>query len=66
MLLNQISLGYEYRIPLQADDALDSLYDHLKIEGESHPYEVRYIPHVVLAGQDSMQKYCPILILKFY
>ena len=29
-----------YHIPLQADDALDSLY-HLKFEGESHPYEVR-------------------------
>ena len=30
----------EYRIPLHADDALDSLDDHLKIEGESRPYEV--------------------------
>ena len=25
----------EYHIPLQADNALDSLDDHLKIEGES-------------------------------
>ena len=27
----------EYRIPLQEDDALDSLDDHLKIEGEYRP-----------------------------
>ena len=27
----------EYRIPLQADGALDSLDDHLKIEGKSRP-----------------------------
>ena len=32
--------GLEYRIPLQADDALDFLDDHLN-EGESRPYEVR-------------------------
>ena len=37
MLLNLISL---YRIPLQADDALDSLDKHLKIKGESRLYEV--------------------------
>ena len=30
----------QYRIPLQADDAMDSLDDHLKIEGESCLYEV--------------------------
>ena len=35
MLLNPISLGVK-----QANDALDSLNDHLKIEGESCPYEV--------------------------
>ena len=33
----------EYRIPLQADDDLDSLDNHLKIEGESRPYEVRQV-----------------------
>ena len=31
----------EYHSSLQANDALDSLNDHLKIEGESCPYEVR-------------------------
>ena len=31
-----------YRILIQADDALDYLDDHLKIEGEFYPYEVRY------------------------
>ena len=31
----------EYRILLQADDALDSLDDLLKIEGESRPYDFR-------------------------
>ena len=43
MLLNLIFLGgknLKYRIPLQSDDALDSLDDHLKMEGESRPYEV--------------------------
>ena len=33
----------EYRIPLQADYALDSVDDHLKFEGESRHYEVRLI-----------------------
>ena len=36
-----IDLLLEYHIPLQVDDALDSLDDHLKIEVKSRPYEVR-------------------------
>ena len=40
MLLNLIYLGLEYRIPLHVDDALDSLDDYLKIEGESRPVNV--------------------------
>ena len=33
--LNKYPWLLEYRIPLQANDALDSLDDHLKIEGQS-------------------------------
>ena len=30
-------------MPLQADDAMDSLDNHLKIKGESRSYEVSYV-----------------------
>ena len=43
MLLNLISLGVRVSHPLQMDDALDSLDDHLKIKEESRPYEVMVI-----------------------
>ena len=42
-LLLKIMIGalvLEYRIPLQADGALDSLEDHLKTDGEPRSYEV--------------------------
>ena len=35
----------KYHIPLHVDDAVDSLDDHLKIEGESRPYEIISIWH---------------------
>ena len=41
----------EYLIQLQADDALDSLDDYLKIEGESRPYEVRQGKVLLLYAQ---------------
>ena len=39
--LSSYPLVLEYSIQLQADDALDSLNDKLKNEGESRHYEVR-------------------------
>ena len=42
---------------LQADDTLDSLDDHLKIEGESHPYEVINIRLPVLILQENHPTY---------
>ena len=41
MLLNLISLGVRVVHHIKKDDALDSLYDHLKIEDEFRPNEVR-------------------------
>ena len=38
MLLNLLVL--EYKILLQVDNALDSLDDQLRVEGEFRPYEV--------------------------
>ena len=41
MLLNLISLGVRVVHHIKKDDDLDSLYDHLKIEDEFRPNEVR-------------------------
>ena len=39
--LMDVTWVLEYRIPLQVDDALNSLDDHLKIEEESQPLQGR-------------------------